>query len=310
MYKIKYFLILLVVGTLFVGCDDFLGDNRDIDAIDKVPSDQIMPVVLFYSVLQNYDNAEYGTYLSQTLTTAGKSQATSLAYKSGWEFLGMNRHPSWRRHFYDIGSNANEILILSGEDGSHNYLALTRLLRLQSTQVTTDVYGDMPRTEAYKSSSPKYDTQESIYEWMYEEADAVIDLFNSPEVKSTSNRRMGQKVDRVFAGDMDKWKQVAYGVKARILLRQIPNITTSAAVCNEIVTTAEMALNGWVDPVYKFDGGSSVELNNMWGTNNKPINSWESRANELGSAIPTKFLMEDMLGFDPETDLASDPRLA
>ncbi len=309
MYRIKYLLIFLVIAISFAGCDDFLGDNRDVDAIDKVPPSQIMPVVLFYSVLQNYDHGEYGSYLSQSLTTPGRSQASSLAYKSGWEFLGMNRHPQWRRHFFDIGSNANELLALAGEEGSSNYIALTRLLRLLSVQTTTDVFGDMPLTEAYLSSAPKYDTQESIYDWMLTEADALIDLFNSADVKASSNRTIDGKIDRVFAGDMNKWKQLVYAVKARILLRQIPNISTSIEVSNEIVATAEMALNGWIDPIYKFDGGSSVELNNMWGTNNKPINSWESRANELGGAIPTKFLVENMLGFDSGSNTASDPRL-
>ncbi len=309
MNKILYIPLAALLLFCFTGCDDFLGDNRDPDAIDKVPVSQIMPVVIFYSALQNYDHAEYGTYLSISLTTAGKAQASSLAYKGGWEFLGMNRHPQWRRHFYDLGSNANELLSLAAEEESYNYIALTRLLRLLSTQVTTDVFGDMPRTEAYKSSSPAYDTQESIYEWMLQEADELIALFNSPEVTQATNRPIDVKIDRVFAGDMNKWKQLLYAVKARILLRQIPNITTSAQVCNQIIESAEMALNGWADPAYKFDGGAAVEKNCMWGRNNSPINSWESRANQLGSAIPTKFLMEDMLGYDPLTEEADDPRL-
>lgn len=310
MYRIKYFLILLVVGLHFTGCDDFLGDNRDPDATDKVPVDQIMPTVLFYSALQNYDHGEYGSYLAQTLTTAGKSQTGSYAYKQGWEFLSMNRHPQWRRHFYDVGSNARELIKLANEEGSANYTAISRLLVLQSTQVTTDVFGAMPRSDAYMSSSPAYDSQESIYEYMRQEADDVIALFDNPNVKSETNRPMEVKVDRVFAGDMDKWKQVAYGVKARILLRQLPNLNTSASVCNEIITTAETALNGWTDPVYKFDGGNSIEKNCMWGRNNKPINSWESRANELGGAIPTKFFVEDIMRFDPNLPAEiKDPRL-
>ncbi len=309
MNQMKYLFIALSVLMCFNGCDDFLGDNRDPDGTDKVPPSQIMPVVIFYSALQNYDHAEYGTYLSNNLTTASKAQASALAYKAGWEFLGMNRHPQWRRHFYDLGSNANELLTLAGEEESVNYIALTRLLRLISTQVTTDVFGDMPLTEAYKSSSPAYDTQESIYQWLNNEADELITLFGNPEVTQASNRLMDVTIDRVFAGDMGKWKQLVYAEKARILLRQIPNITTSAAVCNEIISNAELALNGWSDPRYKFDGGASVEKNCMWGRNNSPINSWESRANQLGSAIPTKYFMENLLGYNPETGVAADPRL-
>jgi hypothetical protein len=309
MENIKKFILLFVLFGLLSGCDDFLGDNFDPDAVDVVPVDQIMPVVLFYSVLENYDHSEYGTYLSQCLTTPGQSQTGAHAYRSGWEFMGMNRHPQWRRHFFDVGANANNLIRFATEENSMNYVALTRLLRLISVQQTTDVFGDMPLSDAYKSSAPKYDTQESIYIWMEQEADDLIELFNSPEVIQESNRLMSKGIDRVFAGDMNAWLHVVYAIKARILLRHIPNIATDAATCNNIITTAETALNGWNDPNYKFDGGSSVEKNCMWGRTNRPVNGWESRSNDLGSAIPSKFFVENVLGFNPETGSFNDPRL-
>ena len=100
---------------------------------------------------------------------------------------------------------------------------------------------------------------------------------------------------------------MVYAVKARILLRDLPNLNTGTA--QQIVTTAETALNGWTDPNYKFDGGSSVEKNNMWGRTNRPIGGWQSRGNDLSGAIPSKFFMEDMLGFNPATKKFTDPRL-
>ena len=306
MNQLKYILIVLMMFTA-VSCEDFLGDNRDPDGVDQVPVNEIMPVVLFYTALQNYDHSEYGIYLAQGLTTGGRSQTGSHAYRSGWEFLGMNRHPQWRRHFYDVGTNTKELLRFAEEENSMNYIALARLLRLLSTQQTTDVFGDMPLTEAYQSASPGYDTQESIYQWMKQEADQLIELFSDPVVKQASNRPMGINVDRVFAGDMDKWKQVLLAVKARILLRDLPNLNRGNA--SSVLTAAEQALNGWQEPRYKFDGGSSVEKNNMWGKNNKPVNSWESRSNDLLAAIPTKFLIENMMGFNPATKNHSDPRL-
>jgi hypothetical protein len=157
------------------------------------------------------------------------------------------------------------------------------------------------------SSSPKYDSQESIYAWMKKEVDDLLELFGSPGVTQASNRPMGKDVDRVFSGNMAKWQQVLLAVKARILLRDLPNLNPGSA--SSILTAAETALSGWVDPRYKFDGGSSVEKNCMWGKNNKPVNSWESRSNDLLAAIPTKFLVETMMGYHPETNSADDPRL-
>ena len=303
----KYIILILALLTIFSGCDDFLGDNRDPDGVDQVPVNEIMPVILFYTALQNYDHSEYGAYLAQCLTTGGRSQTGAHAYRSGWEFLGMNRHPQWRRHFYDVGSNAKELLRFAEEENSVNYLALARLLRLLSIQQTTDVFGDMPLTDAYNSSSPKYDSQESIYQWMKTEADELLVLFDSPEVRQATNRPMGLNVDRVFAGDMTKWKQVLLAVKARIMLRDLPNLNRGNAA--SVLAAAELALSNWIDPRYKFDGGSSVEKNNMWGKNNKPVNSWESRSNDLLAAIPSKYFVETVMGYNPLNDEYKDPRL-
>jgi hypothetical protein len=292
---------------VFAGCDDFLGDNINPDAPTKVPTQQIMPTVLFYAALQNFDHGEYGVYLSQCLTTVGRSQTGAYAYRSGWYFLGMNRHPQWRRHYFDIGTNVNEIFVLAEKDNAQNYIALARLIRLMSTLYTTDVFGDMPLTSAYSSTNtPKYDTQESIYQWMEKEADDLLLFFDRPEVMN-SPVAIDQRIDRVFGGDMAKWKQVLIAQKARIMLRKLPNVQTSAA--SQILQTAEAALANWNDPNYKFDGGNSIEKNCMWGKTNKPINGWESRTNDLDQAVPSKFFMEYMLGFNATDDNATDPRL-
>lgn len=308
MKRIKYFTFLLV-GLIFgSSCEDFMGDNIDPNRALKVSVDLMMPPVLFYSVLESYDHSEYGMYLSQCLTTGGRSQTGALAYQSGWEFLGMNRHPMWRRHFFDVGSNVNTILRYLEEGGNENYEAVARTMRLLSNQQTTDAFGDIPRSTAY-TENPSYDMQEDIYEWMLQEADALIELYNSPQVTKETNLIMDQSIDRIYGGDMNKWKQFVYGIKARILLRQLPNQNTDAATCQKIIEASELALNNWVDPNYKFDGGTSVEQNCFWGRTNRAVNSWESRTNNLLSAIPTKYFMEDVMGYDPLTETVSDPRL-
>jgi len=84
--------------------------NTSRDTPTSIPADQTLPLVVFYASQICYDHAEYGVYLSQALTTGGRSQTGAYAYKSGWEFLSMNRHPQWRRHFYDIGVNVNGMI--------------------------------------------------------------------------------------------------------------------------------------------------------------------------------------------------------
>ena len=318
MNKYKVIILSLLISFMGASCEDWLYDNVNEDAAHEVLPQQVLPVVLFYSAQLQFDHAEYGAYLTQTLTTGGRNQTSSFAYKSGWgDFLTMNRHPQWRRHFYDIGVNAKEIIDEAHEAQAWNLELIGRTLRLMSTQMTTDLFGDMPRSEAYESNSPHYDTQESIYEWMNQEIEELIGMYEYPNyTEAATNIPIDQSIDRVFAGDLNKWKHYTYALKARLLLRKLPNWENNAATCQAIITAVNRALEGWEDVLYRFDGGNGAQ-NSPWGeafgSTEQGGLGWEGRGNMLNSAVPTKYFMENILGvFESHNNLkgwAEDPRI-
>lgn len=318
MNKYKVIILSLLISFMGASCEDWLYDNVNEDAAHEVLPQQVLPVVLFYSAQLQFDHAEYGAYLTQTLTTGGRNQTSSFAYKSGWgDFLTMNRHPQWRRHFYDIGVNAKEIIDEPHEAQAWNLELIGRTLRLMSTQMTTDLFGDMPRSEAYESNSPHYDTQESIYEWMNQEIEELIGMYEDPTyTEAATNIPIDQSIDRVFAGDLNKWKHYTYALKARLLLRKLPNWENNAATCQAIITAVNRALEGWEDVLYRFDGGNGAQ-NSPWGeafgSTEQGGLGWEGRGNMLNSAVPTKYFMENILGvFESHNNLkgwAEDPRI-
>ena len=318
MNKYKAIILSLLISFMGASCEDWLYDNVNEDAAHEVLPQQVLPVVLFYSAQLQFDHAEYGAYLTQTLTTGGRNQTSSFAYKSGWgDFLTMNRHPQWRRHFYDIGVNAKEIIDEAHEAQAWNLELIGRTLRLMSTQMTTDLFGDMPRSEAYESNSPHYDTQESIYEWMNQEIEELIGMYeDATYTEAATNIPIDQSIDRVFAGDLNKWKHYTYALKARLLLRKLPNWENNAATCQAIITAVNRALEGWEDVLYRFDGGNGAQ-NSPWGeafgSTEQGGLGWEGRGNMLNSAVPTKYFMENILGvFESHNNLkgwAEDPRI-
>ncbi len=332
MNKIKSIALAALLGVTAVSCDDVLYENVNPDVAHRNTCSLGLPVLVFYSSQVNYDHAEYNIYLSQCLTTMGKSQTGTYAYKSGWQFLTMNRHPQWRRHFYDIGVNGKELIANAESMGSLNYEYIARVIRLMSTQLTTDAFGDMPRSQAYESNSPKYDTQASIYDWMLKEADELTGTFYDQAVNCETNQKIDVSQDRVYSGDLNKWKGLAYAIKARLLLRNIPNIDRSSATCQKIIDAAQKAIDTWRsgdllygawfgnEPRYNFDGGVTEE-NAQWSESQPVINAWESRANLLTDAVPSKFFMENCLGvinqgneikqgvYDRENGYGNDPRL-
>lgn len=312
MKTIKY-IAALILGICFVSCDDTYDINKDPDTNSTITPELSLPVVMFYAAQTNYDHAEYGMYLAQAFTTASKTQTNSLAYKGGWEFLSMNRHPQWRRHFYDIGANLNELLFVAEENKAYNYMLIGRTIRLMSTLFTTDMFGDMPLSEAYLSSAPKYDTQEDIYTWMIEEVNSLLADYNNPDiVNAPSNKIIPKSVDRIFEGNLVKWRQLTYGLKARLLLRKLPNWDNTPETCQQIIDAVDAAYTSdWEEANYYYDGGNG-ERNCPWGPYQPVINAWESRKNELDKAIVTKFFSKDILGVMDKPTIqkkADDPRL-
>jgi len=312
MKKFKYIAMSLLLGMSLAGCEDILDDNVNPDKPHTNEVSQGMPVLVFYANQTVYDHAEYNIYLSQCLTTMGKSQTGSYAYKSGWQFLTMNRHPQWRRHFYDIGRNANILIEEARKSGYPQAELIARVIKLMSLQMTTDTFGDMPHTEAYNSNAPKYDTQASIYKAIFDEIAELKKLFHDDAYVNNPNALpISKTMDRIYAGDIKAWEGLLYAIEARALLRNIPNIDHSNATCQKIYDAAQQAINIWRtgdlrygawfgnEPRYNFDGGTG-EQNAPWSEAQPKINSWESRDNMLTSALPSKFFMQDLLGIgDP-----------
>ncbi len=317
MNKIKVILSSVLLGMSLAGCEDTLFDNVNPDAAHINSAELGLPVLVFYAQQSVYDHAEYNVYLSQCLTTTGKSQTGSYPYKQGWEFLNINRHPQWRRHFYDIGVNVSDLITNAKQYNSPNYEIIGRAIYLMSTQLCTDAFGEMPMPgegwaipgvaggDAYESKTPKYMSQPTIYAWMLTEADRIIELYNANKGRTDFPLNITVKEDRIYAGDIDKWIGLVYAVKARLLLRNIPNVNTGMA--QQIINTAQQAIDIWTaetmyedpwfgcEPRFKFDGGTG-EQNCPWGPAQPKINSWESRDNLLTTAVPSKFFVEDCLG--------------
>ena len=312
----KLFIIPALLGAMFLtSCEDFLGDNKSKDSAITTSVDQVLPVATFYASQICYDHAEYGVYMCQALTTGGKSQTGSYPYSQGWEFLGVNRHPMWRRHFYDLGANINKMNEIAEEKGNRNAILIGRTIMLMSTMMTTDAFGAMPLSEVYKSNSPKYDSQEEIYNWMFNEVDELLRLYQDPEwINCPTNLLINKKMDRIYAGDMQKWETFCKALKARLWLRKLPNWENTPEVCQEIVRLADDALAAWEEPRYYYPGGVT-ESNCPWGPYKPIINSWESRANRLDQSIPTTFFLHGILGgidgtYQNTRGYALDPRAA
>ena len=99
-------------------------------------------------------------------------------------------------------------------------LGAIRLHKAYLFNILTDVYGDIPVMQAGKAAhggiiTPEYDKQEDIYNYLFDEIDASIELFrqdlNSLTLKKADVTSMG--------GDVKMWIRYANSFKMRLAMR-------------------------------------------------------------------------------------------
>lgn len=122
---------------------------------------------------------------------------------------------------------------------SSHYLAIAKVLKAINIGMTTDIYGDVPYTEATlagQNFNPKYDSQQTIYTDIIKLLDEAIALFSNP---NTSTFAPG-KEDLIYGGNnstqIANWTKAAYTFKARYQLH-LSKINGAVATGNAVVTS-------------------------------------------------------------------------
>ena len=94
--------------------------------------------------------------------------------------------------------------------------AIARIWRVYMFQYMTDMYGDIPYTEAFESVSPKYDEQEYIYKDMIEQLQTAITTLS--ENKDAGYPSLGT-ADVYYGGNADKWIKAANSLLIRLAMQ-------------------------------------------------------------------------------------------
>lgn len=299
----KKILTLSALMWAFTGCSDFLDVNDDLNNPSSTAPANMLPGVLANSATLTYNAGEISTYYTQQLATQTGNSIT----RDQWDFRTQTRVGIFRHHYFDVASNANNMIKWAAEDElAINYQGVGKLMMAHSFLVTTDVLGDMPFEEAFTGKdSPKYDTQDVVYEGIGKLIDESIVLLEKAIAADGAVRPMTANNDPVFAGNLHAWKAFAHGLKARFLIHQ----TNVGVDLSEVTKQVDLALQNWETPHYPFTGGD-VWTRNPWGpTAGKPL-PYSMQVNILSSSAPATFFMsflrkEDAL--DPRAVLHFEP---
>jgi hypothetical protein len=110
--------------------------------------------------------------------------------------------------------HCREAARVSALQGNPHKEGIARIWNVFLFQRMTDMYGDIPYSEAFTGTMPKFDRQEDIYRHFLDEVVAAKDLMATP-----GNFPSYEEADLIYQGDLAKWEKFANSLLLRLALR-------------------------------------------------------------------------------------------
>lgn len=144
-----------------------------------------------------------------------------------------------------------------------HYNGIGQILTALNLGYATDMWGDVPYDEAFLAetgnTNPKYNTQQEIYQRLQTILDAAIVNLNKPK---SINKEVPGDDDYIFKGDIQKWKQIAYVLKARYALRLTNRDNNAAQKALDYIKLSGITSND--DDMNTYFTGASNETNQWY----------------------------------------------
>jgi hypothetical protein len=204
----KIVLIIACIALTVSGCtSEFKDMNVNPNAPVDVTPGLLLPNIIRTPINNMMDNAwSYGNIVIQH--TAKRQFVNEDRYLWGDVSGPWNSGYSTLRDVRNMINAAEAV-------GQSNYVGIGLIMRSYIFSQLTDLYGDIPYTQAVKASEgivlPSYDTQESIYTAM------LADLKKANTLLGSTNETIDG--DILYSGNITKWKKFANSLSLRLLMR-------------------------------------------------------------------------------------------
>jgi hypothetical protein len=227
--KIKSLYAVAVIALVMAGCTkDFDKINTNPNAGEVVPATNILgrgilstAGTLFGERLDIYYTGSY----------AGHTAAIGLG---DYEYRVDINNSMWNS-MYSAMTILNDAAKVAQKEGNTNLYAVALIMKAYVAQKTTDMWGSIPYTEAFKLGEsgvlyPKYDDQKTVYQTIISELKQAADIF-----KAGGTGDIG-KGDLIFKGNVAKWQKFCNSLRLRVAIR-ISTVDAADAqnVINEVL---------------------------------------------------------------------------
>jgi len=219
MKKFKYFVLASIVAFGLTSCGDFGDTNIDPEHLNEGN----VPYAMLFSNAQHQvlgsdwdiwrNGCIYAGQWMQHITSIDWWWPHNMFY-----YTADYSAAYWSTYNSDRGAFRDVTTVLDKWAGDDTYKIdynMARVLRVYAASRMTDLYGDIPYSQAGRPalySYPEYDTQQEVYNDMLKELDeAQANLSSGTAV-------MGSQ-DLYFQGDAASWKRFANSLMLRLAMR-------------------------------------------------------------------------------------------
>jgi hypothetical protein len=240
------------------------------------------------------------TRVQQQMIINGATPINTMSHLAGYNSNAGNRpfqegdNPEGFDKGYKNLLNVSEIIrITENVPEQVNKHAIARIMRVYIFQYITDIYGDIPYSDAVTGAAnvitqPKYDTQQSIYSDMLKELKEA-----AAQLDEDSEGNYGS-ADLIYGGNIDKWRRFANSLRLRLALR--------ARYADEVLAKQHIGELINDDLIENNSGSAFVSTSDDFEDNQNPV--YNSIVNNKG--MLTTFMGQTIIDI---LNSGNDPRL-
>lgn len=217
---IKEILVVIIIGVVFVSCQDNIDDLRENPNGVTTIDDAAIFTKAVRSLFQSTTDQSVSRFAGQHAHyfMAGSTARPPDQYLDGFD---GNYNSIYNGFYGGVIRHIEDVLEITTAEGTANPVrhAMADVIAVMGYAKITDGFGEIPYTEGGKGKSediltPKYDTQEFIYK------DLIDRLSASISILKTADPAMGYPgSDPVFNNDIAKWVRFANSVRLRLGMR-------------------------------------------------------------------------------------------
>ena len=207
-------LLLLTVVSMLSCTKDFKEMNTDPNRAPAALPEALLAPALYDVVTRNQTRAiRLNNELMQVhVTTINSDEIHRYVIRPAESDYMWNNWYLQRTNFMNMYEAAEKL-------GRKSYMGIARILDVWVSSQITDMFGDVPYSEANRGREaiyqPKFDAQKDIYTDLFAKLEEANNLLAANQALSTDQKAL----DPLYAGDIALWRRFGNSLYLRLLLR-------------------------------------------------------------------------------------------